>query len=423
MKNIQNLTIDINKKTFQTITANVGEVASRFIKITILENNMPADLTGVTAYLYAKKADGTKVFNSVTIENAKQGIVLAELTSQVLAIAGLVKLTLLLTKDGAKLASKQIIVTVDESAIDESAIESTNEFNALTDALKKVNNIASRFENVNSQLEHNEKKIGNRFNAIKKFNLKGDGTDETENFLSMINLLKDDDEVVFPKGIYYIPNWKPISSDKKIQWFGENGTVIKSNKSNSFLNVNNDINFKNISFEGFNGLIVGKGISEKVNIEINDCNFNEVGTVISIPSTEIGLNSLNFSNNKVDNKMKGYGLHISCPFENVLIANNTFKNMQTRCITLGEDNNIYEDDWKKAIITNNFIDNVYATGSNSCYGVLCYGKELMVSNNIISNIDSESMDNCEGIYFKGRYSMITNNILIDAGRHEASIAI
>ena len=98
MKNIQNLTIDINKKPFQTITANVGEVASRFIRITILENNMPADLTGVTAYLYAKKADDTKVFNSVTVENTKQGIVLAELTSQVLAVPGLVKLTLLLTK-------------------------------------------------------------------------------------------------------------------------------------------------------------------------------------------------------------------------------------------------------------------------------------------------------------------------------------
>ena len=144
MKNIQNLTIDINKKPFQTITANVGEVASRFIKITILENNMPADLTGVIAYLYAKKADGTKVFNSVKIEDAKQGIVLAELTSQVLAVAGLVKLTLLLTKDGAKLASKQIIVTVDESSIDEEAIESANEFNAFTDALKKVNNIDNK---------------------------------------------------------------------------------------------------------------------------------------------------------------------------------------------------------------------------------------------------------------------------------------
>lgn len=146
MKNIQNLTIDINKKPFQTITANVGEVASRFIRITILENNVPADLTGVTAYLYAKKADGTKVFNSVKVEDPTKGIVLAELTSQVLAIPGLVKLTLLLTKDGAKLASKQIIVTVDESNIDEEAIQSRNEFNALTDALKKVNNIDNKLD-------------------------------------------------------------------------------------------------------------------------------------------------------------------------------------------------------------------------------------------------------------------------------------
>ena len=144
MKNIQNLTIDINKKPFQTITANVGEVASRFIRITILENNMPADLTGVTAYLYAKKADGTKVFNSVKVEDAKKGIVLAELTSQVLAVAGLTKLTLLLTKDGAKLASKQIIVTVDESNIDEEAIQSSNEFNAFTNALRNINNIDNK---------------------------------------------------------------------------------------------------------------------------------------------------------------------------------------------------------------------------------------------------------------------------------------
>ena len=148
MKNIQNLTIDINKKPFQTITANVGEVASRFIKITILENNIPADLTGVTAYLYAKKADGTKVFNSVKVEDAKQGIVLAELTSQVLAVPGLVKLTLLLTKDGAKLASKQIIVTVDESNVDEDAIQSSNEFNALTNALIDINNVNNRIDNI-----------------------------------------------------------------------------------------------------------------------------------------------------------------------------------------------------------------------------------------------------------------------------------
>ena len=104
--NIQNLVLDINKKCNQIVTANVGEVGSRFLKINIIDNGMPVDLTGVTVYLYAKKADDTKVFNTVKVEDAKQGIVLVEITSQVLAIEGLIKLTLLLVKDNARLATK-----------------------------------------------------------------------------------------------------------------------------------------------------------------------------------------------------------------------------------------------------------------------------------------------------------------------------
>lgn len=154
MKNIQNLTIDINKKPFQTITANKGEVGSRFIKINIVDNSTPVDLTGVTISLYAKKPDGKKVFNSVTIEDKTNGVVLAELTSQILSVVGIVRLTLLLVKDGSKLASKQFLVNVDESIVDDEAIESTNEFTALVDALGRVNNIDSRFEEVDSQLEH-----------------------------------------------------------------------------------------------------------------------------------------------------------------------------------------------------------------------------------------------------------------------------
>ena len=166
MKNIQNLTIDINKKPFQTITANKGEVGSRFIKINIVDNSTPVDLTGVTISLYAKKPDGKKVFNSVTIEDKTNGVVLAELTSQILSVVGIVRLTLLLVKDGSKLASKQFLVNVDESIVDDEAIESTNEFTALVDALGRVNNIDSRFEEVDSQLEHIENDLLNSFDII-----------------------------------------------------------------------------------------------------------------------------------------------------------------------------------------------------------------------------------------------------------------
>ena len=158
MQNIQNLTIDINKKPFQTITANVGEVGSRYIRINIVDKSLPIDLTSVTVSIYAKKPDGNKVFNSVIVEDAKQGIILAELTSQILAVEGLVKLTLLLVKSSSKLCSKQFLLNVDSSIVDDTALESTNEFTALVDALGRVNNIDSRFENVSSQLEQNIKK-------------------------------------------------------------------------------------------------------------------------------------------------------------------------------------------------------------------------------------------------------------------------
>ena len=162
--NIQNLVLDINKKPFQTITANVGEVASRFVKISIVDKSIPVDLTGVTVSIYAKKPDGKKVFNNVTIEDKTNGIILAELTSQILAVEGLVKLTLLLVKNGGKLCSKQFLLNVDSCIVDDDAIVSTNEFTALTDALGRVNNIDSRFEQVDSQLEHNTNYLD-----IKKF--------------------------------------------------------------------------------------------------------------------------------------------------------------------------------------------------------------------------------------------------------------
>ena len=152
--NIQNLVLDINKKPFQTITANVGEVASRFVKISIVDKSIPVDLTGVTVSIYAKKPDGKKVFNNVTIEDKTNGIILAELTSQILAVEGLVKLTLLLVKNDSKLCSKQFLLNVDSTIVDDTAIESTNEFTALTTALGKVNNIDSRFESINSSLDN-----------------------------------------------------------------------------------------------------------------------------------------------------------------------------------------------------------------------------------------------------------------------------
>ena len=234
--NIQNLVLDINKKCNQIVTANVGEVGSRFLKINIIDNGMPVDLTGVTVYLYAKKADDTKVFNTVKVEDAKQGIVLVEITSQVLAIEGLIKLTLLLVKDNARLATKIFNLKVDETIIDDEAIESANEFGALTESLSKLGEWNSYFEEtsgkieekyterlnqVDSQLEHiqNKQKI-----SITDFNSKGDGvTDNTENFKEAINKAEEEGTtIVIPYGEFFT-NELQVNKGITIEGFGWSG--------------------------------------------------------------------------------------------------------------------------------------------------------------------------------------------------------
>ena len=161
--NIQNLVLDINKKPFQIITANTGEVASRFIRINIVDGATPLDLTGITVSIYAEKPDGKKVFNNVTIEDKTNGIVLAELTSQVLAVEGSVKLNLLLEKDNARLCTKQFLLKVDKSLVDDEAIESINEFGVLTKALDKVDVWNGYFEETSGKIEE---KYTERLNQV-----------------------------------------------------------------------------------------------------------------------------------------------------------------------------------------------------------------------------------------------------------------
>lgn len=174
MRNIQYLTIDINKKTQQDVTANEGEIGSRFLKIKITDSNVPIDLTGTKVYLYALKSDNTKLFNLVEIVEATQGVVLAELTSQLLTSAGVVKLTLVLTEETKKLISKEFTLMVDNSIFDDDAIVSSNEFTALTTALGQVQNIDNRFNEVNEQ-----------FISIKSEKLDKNG------ILSMVNMGQD----------------------------------------------------------------------------------------------------------------------------------------------------------------------------------------------------------------------------------------
>lgn len=417
MKNIQNLIIDINKKPFQTITANVGEVASRFIRITILENNIPADLTGVTAYLYVKKADGTKVFNSVKVEDAKQGIVLAELTSQVLAVPGLARLTLLLTKDGAKLASKQIIVTVDESNVDEEAIQSSNEFTALTKGLADLaeydtykNNVLkheNKLNEVNSQLSHIENNTVYFF--PEGFGAIGDGVhDDTLVIQSML----DKGLNVYLKNSYKISSItinKKVKIDgigKLITW-GEECIVVNAVKTE----------IKNITLDGEN--IGQSGIIVKSDdVKIDNCNIHDFKKIaIQYQGCSNGIienNTItNIGNLNILADLWGVGgIEVSrhkdgLPLNNFYIRNNRIKNVQSYGIAIHDVAPSLENPTPG--INHKIINN---TVENSTY----IGVALFKNSNCL--IDGNTIKNCmdNGIDIQqGSYHIITNNCLENNG--------
>lgn len=89
------------------------------------------------ARIYGKKPDGTEFYNDCTIEDGK---LIAPLTSQALAVKGIVPCQIQLVFGGT-LTTYTFNVVVDDSLVSESAIESSNEYTALENALAEVEEI------------------------------------------------------------------------------------------------------------------------------------------------------------------------------------------------------------------------------------------------------------------------------------------
>lgn len=75
-------------KNSETVTIFQWEVDSRFLQITLEDNNGAIDLTNKNIQFYAKKPDGTVIFNDATILDNNKGIVNIVLTSEMSATCG-----------------------------------------------------------------------------------------------------------------------------------------------------------------------------------------------------------------------------------------------------------------------------------------------------------------------------------------------
>lgn len=302
--NTKIIKLDINNKMYETITAKQGDTESRFLLFHLFDASLPFDLTEKSVRVYGIKPDGTKIFNDLVINDVKKGYCTLKLTNQMLAIAGLVKLELVIYSGNKKLSSIPFMLNVISSLNSDDAVVSTNEFTSLMNGLaalseydiyksnaKQVPGIKEEVSNLSSQLDTNTKLIGmqdllpemnwrgiiktlceHNFN-VKDFGAKGDGiTDDTN---AIKRAIQSSQNLYFPEGTYIIS--EKIALNKSTYMYGSTcmqtwgspaKTVLKGIHDDFIFECQwgNANNFEKLCFNG-------KGIYYPCSSQIIGCEF------------------------------------------------------------------------------------------------------------------------------------------------------
>lgn len=141
----QKISLDFGRDTHPiTVFAKQNDAKTRFLEITPLNCGQSYTLEdGVTPRLQLIKADGHTVLNDATIED---GVIIVELTPQALAAPGVAVAEIGLYKGEALLSSQIFYINVERAAYDTEAPESSDEYNALVEALGKVDGAVEKAE-------------------------------------------------------------------------------------------------------------------------------------------------------------------------------------------------------------------------------------------------------------------------------------
>lgn len=128
--NTQSIKVPIDSAPpFEYIIAKQGEISSRQVEVTLLQNNAVYTIpSGVTARVKYYKPDGNKVINDCTISNNK---VIVTYTQQMLAAAGTGFAEIQLYNGSSVLVSATYYTKIVESVYTDD-IESTDESTSLT---------------------------------------------------------------------------------------------------------------------------------------------------------------------------------------------------------------------------------------------------------------------------------------------------
>ena len=139
LKTTQNISIDFNQKGYKTINAKQYDKETRHVVVRCTDNGMfvPLDNT-VYANSRTMTADGRALLDPATIQD--DGTILLELDDTLLAAPGraVMQIDIYQNEIEKRLTTMSFFINVEPSVYGDDTIMASDEFNALTELIKKA---------------------------------------------------------------------------------------------------------------------------------------------------------------------------------------------------------------------------------------------------------------------------------------------
>lgn len=144
MQDIQHIEpkkVYINRDELIEIEAIEHDIKTRFIDFKFISINKVLDISHSLVEIYALTQKGNEIFNNLNIIDGAKGLARLELTDALLVPGTTEYVLKIRTENGGILSSNKFNLIVHPDLMTDNAIEGTNEYTALDEALKKVGNI------------------------------------------------------------------------------------------------------------------------------------------------------------------------------------------------------------------------------------------------------------------------------------------
>lgn len=172
LQHINEIVLDVDNRNIIAINAKQYDKKSRYIQISVIDgsNILKLDKKSISAFMHLKKPDDLGVFNQCSVTD--EGKILVELTEQCLSTPGRANVDIVLVEkifssgkvtvddinklNSPILSTMNFIINITPTALENSTIESSYEFNALNNALSQIDYNNKKVESLDKTMTTNE---------------------------------------------------------------------------------------------------------------------------------------------------------------------------------------------------------------------------------------------------------------------------